>query len=45
MQSAGGSKGGITKLFRGGDVEENVVRCKLFRDVDEVDSDTGCNGG
>ena len=42
MQTAGGTKGGITELVGGGDGEDDIVRRKFLGDVDEVDSNAGC---
>ena len=41
MQSAGGGKGGIAKLFGGGDGEDDVAGRELLGDGYEVDGDTG----
>jgi hypothetical protein len=42
VQCAGGSEGGIAKLFGGRDVEDKVVRCESLGDGDEVNGDAGC---
>jgi hypothetical protein len=41
VQCAGGSKGGIAKLFGRGNGKNDVVRRKSFGHGDEVDGDTG----
>jgi hypothetical protein len=41
VQGAGRGKGGITKLFGGGDGEDNVVRCEFLGHGNEVDGYAG----